>query len=242
MANKDPAFLFYASDFLTGTMFMSNEQVGKYMRLLCSQHQHGGLIDKISFNSLVGEDLILLKKFIESKDGFYNERLADEMESRCKKSTNISSAAKETWAKRKKEIQKNTIVKKSYKKGSAIAIQPEDEDEVKNENIVTHERVVKETVENEMFCEQSAMALKCDYNVFVSFIDDRLAEMKITGHSTKYPLGTVKNILLQDFKLMKEKEKRNGNQTRKGHDIEGVTSAAREVLRKHNLEKYGAGD
>ena len=48
---KDPAFLFYTSDFLTGTMFMTNEQVGIYIRLLCSQHQHGGIIDKISFNS-----------------------------------------------------------------------------------------------------------------------------------------------------------------------------------------------
>jgi uncharacterized protein YdaU (DUF1376 family) len=47
---KDPAFLFYPSDFLTGTMFMNNEQIGIYIRLLCSQHQHGGVIDKISFN------------------------------------------------------------------------------------------------------------------------------------------------------------------------------------------------
>ena len=27
--NKDPAFLFYSSDFLTGTMFKSNAQVGQ---------------------------------------------------------------------------------------------------------------------------------------------------------------------------------------------------------------------
>ena len=27
--NKDPAFLFYSSDFLTGTMFMSDVQLGK---------------------------------------------------------------------------------------------------------------------------------------------------------------------------------------------------------------------
>ena len=39
--NKDPAFLFYSSDFLTGTMFFTDEQVGKYIRLLCAQHQKG---------------------------------------------------------------------------------------------------------------------------------------------------------------------------------------------------------
>ena len=47
--NKDPAFLFYTSDFLTGTMFMTDEEVGVYIRLLCVQHQHGGLIEKDIF-------------------------------------------------------------------------------------------------------------------------------------------------------------------------------------------------
>ena len=71
---KDPAFLFYPSDFLTGTMFMSHEQIGIYIRLLCSQHQHGGVIDKISFNSLVGNNEIVRAKFIEIDLGFYNQR------------------------------------------------------------------------------------------------------------------------------------------------------------------------
>jgi hypothetical protein len=44
--SKDPAFLFYSSDFLTGTMFMDNEQVGKFIRLMCAQHQKGRLSEK----------------------------------------------------------------------------------------------------------------------------------------------------------------------------------------------------
>lgn len=108
---KDPAFLFYPSDFLTGTMFMNNEQIGIYIRLLCSQHQHGGIIDKISFNSLVGENQLLRSKFIETETGFYNERLTVEMEKRNKKSSNMSETAKEVWAKRKEA--KNTIVQKN---------------------------------------------------------------------------------------------------------------------------------
>ena len=40
---KDPAVLFYTQDFLTGTFLMTNEQVGKYIRLLCLQQQNGGL-------------------------------------------------------------------------------------------------------------------------------------------------------------------------------------------------------
>lgn len=125
---KDPAFLFYPSDFLTGTMFMNNEQIGIYIRLLCSQHQHGGIIDKISFNSLVGDNQLLKSKFIESETGFYNERLTIEMDKRNKKSNNMSETAKEVWAERK--AKKNTIVlqkqnksKTKVKKNDTIAIQ-----------------------------------------------------------------------------------------------------------------------
>jgi hypothetical protein len=32
---KDPAFLFYSNDFLSGTYTMSDDQVGKFIRLLC---------------------------------------------------------------------------------------------------------------------------------------------------------------------------------------------------------------
>lgn len=121
---KDPAFLFYPSDFLTGTMFMSHEQIGIYIRLLCSQHQHGGVIDKISFNSLVGNNEIVRAKFIEIDLGFYNQRLADEMEKRNKKSNNISKAVKEVWEKRKESnaipSKHNAIPKESKKKGNII--------------------------------------------------------------------------------------------------------------------------
>jgi uncharacterized protein YdaU (DUF1376 family) len=141
MAKKDPAFLFYASDFLTGTMFMTNEQVGIYIRLLCSQHQHGGLIDKISFMSMVGSHEVVKVKFIEGETGFYNIRLMEEMQLRNVKSTNISKAAFDTWEKRKNTIvpKKDTIVIQSQKdsntkvkKKSTKVIRPEDINEVIN--------------------------------------------------------------------------------------------------------------
>jgi len=130
---KDPAFLFYPGDWLTGTMFFSNEQAGKYIRLLCSQHQHGGFIEKNSFENLVGDDKMLRSKFIETEHGFYNVRLSEEMISRQKKSTNISEAAKETWNKRK-GIEKNTIVLPSYNDSNTILIRPEDEDKDEDKN------------------------------------------------------------------------------------------------------------
>lgn len=81
--SKDPAFLFYSSDFLTGTMFMSNEQTGIYIKLLCAQHQHGGTIGKAEFNSMVNGDAVIRSKFTETESGFFNERLRDVIEKRA---------------------------------------------------------------------------------------------------------------------------------------------------------------
>jgi uncharacterized protein YdaU (DUF1376 family) len=144
---KDPAFLFYPGDFLMGTMYMSDAQIGIYVKLLCSQHQHGGIIDKVCFNSLAGENNLIRSKFIECEEGFYNERLAEEMGKRNKKSNNLSDAAKEVWENRKKA--KNTIVSKNdtivlqlhnnskekLYNSNTIVIQPENRNENENRDI-----------------------------------------------------------------------------------------------------------
>lgn len=80
--SKDPAFLFYSSDFLTGTIFMTNEQVGIYIRLLCAQHQHGGIIRKDDFEQMANGHNVIRCKFVETEDGFYNERLKEVIEKR----------------------------------------------------------------------------------------------------------------------------------------------------------------
>ena len=76
---KDPAVLFYTSDFLTGTMTMTNEEVGKYIRLLCLQHQKGRLTeqDMLFICSTYVENVF--NKFKKNGDGrYYNERLEQE--------------------------------------------------------------------------------------------------------------------------------------------------------------------
>jgi uncharacterized protein YdaU (DUF1376 family) len=136
---KDPAFLFYTSDFLTGTMFMTNEQVGIYIRLLCSQHQHGGIIDKVSFNSLVGTHEVVRVKFEETESGFYNIRLMEVMGARNAKSNNLSLAVKKVWEERKNAIplksdaiplQLHKNSKGKAKKNDAIPMETVNENEV----------------------------------------------------------------------------------------------------------------
>ena len=80
---KDPAFLFYSSDFLSGTMLMSDEDVGKYIRLLCLQHQKGHLKEKEILNICKTFNEDIFSKFKKDEKGnYYNERLEYEANKR----------------------------------------------------------------------------------------------------------------------------------------------------------------
>jgi hypothetical protein len=81
---KDPAFLFYSSDFLTGCTNLTMEERGQYISLLCIQHQTGHLSEKTIRLSvgIVSDDI--LSKFKKDENGlFYNERLEIEIEKRA---------------------------------------------------------------------------------------------------------------------------------------------------------------
>jgi uncharacterized protein YdaU (DUF1376 family) len=83
---KDPAFLFYSSDFLVGTMLMSNEEVGKYIRLMCLAHQKGGYLTKEDmFKICDTSDIDVINKFkIDGQGIYFNERLLSEITKRSK--------------------------------------------------------------------------------------------------------------------------------------------------------------
>lgn len=80
---------------------MNDAQVGKYMRLLCAQHQHGGFIDSMAFEAIVGTDNVLRSKFKQSEQGFFNERLSEEMAKRKQKSLKMSANAMQKQSKSK---------------------------------------------------------------------------------------------------------------------------------------------
>lgn len=109
---KDPAFLFYSGDFLSGTYTMSNEQVGKYIKLLCLQHQKGRLSEKDMLNICKTYDKDVFSKFIKDKDGYFcNKRLKEE------------SAKRKKYSESRRKNRQNKPVSKTYVKHM------EDEDE-----------------------------------------------------------------------------------------------------------------
>ena len=82
--SKDPAVLFYTSDFLSGTFTMTDEQVGKYIRLLCLQHQKGKLTEKGMLSICKAYDNEIWEKF-DQVDGFFiNDRMYNEAIRRSK--------------------------------------------------------------------------------------------------------------------------------------------------------------
>lgn len=104
---KDPAFLFYSSDFLSGTMLMTDEEIGQYIKLLCLQHQKGHLKEKDILNICKTYNEDIFSKFKKDEEGnYYNERLEYEANKRkaYSESRRNNRKKKETYEKDMKNI------------------------------------------------------------------------------------------------------------------------------------------
>lgn len=80
---KDPAFLFYYQDFLVGTSFMTLEETGAYIKLLCFQAAKGHLSEEAILKKIpspIWQSICC--NFKNGVDGFYNERLEVEIQKR----------------------------------------------------------------------------------------------------------------------------------------------------------------
>ena len=98
MAQKDPAFLFYTQDFYVGTAFLTHEQTGKYIRLMCAQHQHGRLSEEMILQICGDLDKSVLQKFsVDENNLYYNVRLETEIEKRKRFSESRRKNIKKRW-------------------------------------------------------------------------------------------------------------------------------------------------
>lgn len=80
---KDPAFLFYSSDFLNGVADLTMEERGQYITMLCLQHQKGSLSEKTIRLSVGSVSVDVMVKFKKDENGnYFQDRLNEEMEKR----------------------------------------------------------------------------------------------------------------------------------------------------------------
>jgi len=126
--SKDPAFLFYSSDFLTGTLLMSMEQKGKFITLLCIQHQKGHLSEKDMLHICGSYDEDVFTKFQKDEQGkFYNIRLEEEVDKR----------------KAYSESRRNNRKKKEDMNNTSLSYVQHMENENENENLIEKKKVAR---------------------------------------------------------------------------------------------------
>ena len=78
---KNPAVLWYPSDFISSTIFWTNEQCGAYIRLLNYQFTVGHMTKKEMLQ--ITNDPIVLKKFVKDEQKkYYNLRMENEINKR----------------------------------------------------------------------------------------------------------------------------------------------------------------
>jgi len=129
---KDPAVLFYTSDFISGTITMTDEQRGQYIMLLCLQHQKGFLTEKDMLKICKTYDEDIWCKFIKDGEKYYNERMKNEAEKRKKYS----------------ESRRNNRKKKDNEKEDTNNISKTYVNHMENENI-NDNSIIKKGIEDE---------------------------------------------------------------------------------------------
>jgi hypothetical protein len=124
---KDPAVLLYTQDFLVGTLSMTDEQRGKYIYLLCLQHQKGRLTLVDLKSKLTDEDIEVAERFPLQTDGFYyNQRMYDESIKR----KNYTESRRSNRTKKTNDIDVKKISKSYVKR-----MENENEDVNVNDNL-----------------------------------------------------------------------------------------------------------
>jgi hypothetical protein len=202
---KDPAFLFYSNDFLTGVADLTFEERGQYITLMALQHQKGHLTKKAIDINVPNVSSDVLAKFIIDEDGlYYNERLEIESEKRKAHSKKQKERAISGWEKRKADQSHGTTTANA----TALPLEDANEDELTN-RINSIKKGVKP---------------KDRIPSLESFIDYGLEKAKANG------LTVSKTSLTMKYEAWKEADWINGN----GQEIRNWKSSLLNTLQHLN--------
>ncbi|SEA39329.1 DUF1376 domain-containing protein [Bizionia paragorgiae] len=119
--SKDPAFLFYSTDFYEGTRMMLPEERACYIDLMIYQHQNGGYIPndlKRVKMYCSGVDEATLQATLQAKfklcdKGWYNKKLKNVIEERenFSKKQSVNGIVGQFWKRANKELTKTEVKK-----------------------------------------------------------------------------------------------------------------------------------
>ena len=177
---KDPAVLFYTQDFITGTILMTDEQRGKYILLLCLQHQKGKLTERDMLKICGIKDEDIWCKFHQENGYFYNNRMLLESEKRTKYCNHQKENINKRWNKNK--YHGNTTV---------LPLENENENENEDININEDKNIIKREIKFKSevyeFTEKYTDAM---LNKFVSY----WTEKNKSGTKMRYEMEKVFEI------------------------------------------------
>lgn len=132
---KDPAVLFYTSDFLAGTAFFTKSQKGEYITLLCEQHQLYSIPEDHLIELCGSLDSPVVKKFKKDKDGtWYNQRMRDETNKRKNYCESRRKNIMERHHKKDKPLKNKHVRKSTYVDTCVLHMENENENRNKDKN------------------------------------------------------------------------------------------------------------
>lgn len=205
---KDPAFLFYSSDFLTGTALLNYEEIGKYVKLLCYMHQHGALT-KSQMENLVGNlsDNLMVKFSLTENGTYINERLFEEIEKRKK----FTESRRENG---KKGGRKPLGYPNGYPSGEASANLPENE----NENVIEvrsidryKDNFTNDYITDEKVCKENGFSEKQLETAKFEFWNTKELDEEMLGKSYQDVQKHFLNWCRANKKRLKQDESKSGN-------------------------------
>jgi hypothetical protein len=185
---KDPAVLLYTQDFIVGTITMTHEQRGKYIMLLCLQHQKGKLTLNDLKQYLNEEDIIVAEKFPLHTDGFYyNDRMQMEIDNR----KIFTDSRRENGSKGGRP--KTTILPNDKPNGYPYD-KPNDNhtgDEDVNDNEIKDEVGTSSYSTISYTVAKKLLADLCDWSLSFSMFEEALEEMNSIGFDKLCVIGQI---------------------------------------------------
>lgn len=230
---KDPAILFYTSDFLTGTFTMTDEQVGRYIKLLCLQHQKGILqMSDLEFVCR-GKDQVVFDKFQnDGKGNFFNKTLKEHSEKRA--------AYSESRRENRKPKKHMNNISKTYDKHM------ENVNENVNEIIIEKENLSKKEFEGLVypFNSQEFLSAWSNWKTHLieikkplqTFSSEQAGLQFLSQFTEQYAIELIKNCIKSNWKNLidNKKDGQQGNKNSGKASTDRVVELAKQMLAGNN--------